>query len=67
MKINEKIREYRITHGLLLKYVAESSGISMQRYSLMERGGLKMSVDDFVNICKKGLNVDPSIFYNNEV
>lgn len=63
MKINERLKAYRLKHGLIQKYVAEQANISAQRLSAIEKGTLKLSVDEFESICIKGLNTNPSYFF----
>jgi transcriptional regulator with XRE-family HTH domain len=66
MKINERIRTYRLNRGLKLKYVSSNAGMAMQRLSALERGYIRLTADEFESICTKGLNVSPCIFFTNE-
>lgn len=66
MKVHERIKEYRIKHGLVQKYVAEQSGMSGQRLSAIEKGTLKLSADELENICFNGLKISPAIFFTNQ-
>lgn len=67
MKINEKIKEYINTNGYIMKVVANRSGIERQRFYRIINGHSAMTVDDYEKICRFGLEVDPSIFFKNNV
>lgn len=62
MNIQERVREYIETNGLKFIFVAEKSGISEKRFYRLINGESKMTADEFEQICKKGLTMDPSFF-----
>lgn len=63
MKLHERIRNYIEKNGVMLNFVAERSGIQKQRFYRIMNGKSEMSADEFEMICKKGLDVSPSIFF----
>lgn len=67
MKINEKIKSYIHTNGLIMKVVANRSGIELKRFYRIVNGNSAMSVEDYEKICKNGLGVDPSIFFKQKI
>ncbi|OZB90093.1 helix-turn-helix domain-containing protein [Paenibacillus sp. XY044] len=67
MKINEKIKEYINSNGLIMKVVAKRSGIGLQRFYRIVNGNSSMTVEDYEKICRDGLEVDPSIFFKKNI
>ena len=67
MKVHERLKAYRIKMGYTQKSKAIDAGIAPQRLSAIERGAIKLTADEFENICVFGYKVNPSIFFNYEV
>ena len=63
MKMNEKIRNYIETRGMIMKVVANRAGIEQKKFYRLVNGHTGMTVEEYEAICKKGLEVDPSIFF----
>jgi transcriptional regulator with XRE-family HTH domain len=63
MTIANRIRDYITTNGILLKKVAERSGIEQKKFYRLVNGKTGMSVEEYEAICKRGLGVDPSYFF----
>lgn len=63
MRINERVKNYIDSRGLIMKVVAARSGIEQKKFYRLVNGNTGMSVDEFEVICKKGLEVDPAIFF----
>jgi transcriptional regulator with XRE-family HTH domain len=63
MNMNIKLKKYIQENGLKYSYVAEKAGIDHQKLSRIINGQ-KLSVEEFEIICKKGLSVSPSIFFD---
>lgn len=64
MKIHQRISNYISNQGFLLKKVAEKAEIEQKRFYRIINGTSQMSVDEFENICRKGLEIEPSYFFN---
>lgn len=64
MKVHERLKAYRISHGIKQKYIAEQTGKSKSRISALETGRIKLTADEFEEICIRGLKVNPIIFFN---
>jgi len=67
MKINEKIKDHIKENGLIMKVIAKKSGIGLQKFYRIVNGDSAMTVEDYENICKLGLGVDPSIFFKQNI
>ena len=63
MKMYKRIRQYIVSNGIMLKHVAEKSEIPQKRFYRLMNGKSEMTADEYESICKKGLGVDPSIFF----
>lgn len=63
MKIHKRLRSFIDSEGILLKKVAERSGIEQKRFYRLMNGTSEMSVDEFEAICRNGLNIEPSYFF----
>lgn len=63
MRMNERIKNYIDSRGMIMKVVASRAGIEQKKFYRLVNGNTGMSVDEFEAICKKGLEVDPSIFF----
>jgi len=60
----ENIRDYVSEKKLSQKQIAENMDITEPRLSLMLNGKRKMTVDDYINLCK-AIAVPPTKFLNN--
>lgn len=65
MKINERIKDYRLSKGITQKYIAEKAGISNKKLSFIENGNVELKAKDLISI-SKALEV-PVSFFTNEV
>lgn len=63
MTIANRIRAYIISNGIILKKVAERSGIEQKKFYRLLNGKTGMSVEEYEAICKRGLGLDPSYFF----
>jgi len=61
-QLHEMLREYRKSKGISQIYISEVTGISNKRISNIETGRVKLEAEEFLLICKKGLNISPSFF-----
>lgn len=59
----ENIRDYVSEKKLSQKQIAENMDITEPRLSLMLNGKRKMTVDDYINLCK-AIAVPPTKFLN---
>ena len=66
MKLHEKLRLYRSSRGITQTWVAEQAGISVKTLSAVELGRQRLTADTFELICRKGLGVDPGIFFKDQ-
>lgn len=62
--ICERIKDYVTEKKLSQKIIAENMNVSEARVSLMLSGKRKMTVDDYISICK-AIAVPPTKFLNN--
>lgn len=62
-KICQMLREYRENKGITQTVLAQKLGKSVSRVSAIERGGIKLTADEFVEICVCGYGINPSIFF----
>ncbi len=62
----EMVRAYIDDHGLCRKYIAANMGISDSRLSQLLNGKRRMTVDDYVALCR-AIAVDPRTFYPAEM
>lgn len=63
MKMYERIRNYIESNGLRLNFVAEKAGIAPQRFYFIINGKTKLMIEEYEQICRKGLSVDPGYFF----
>jgi transcriptional regulator with XRE-family HTH domain len=61
--IRERVREYIVGKDLSQKIIAENMNTSEARLSLMLTGKRRMTVDDYLAICK-AISVPPTRFLN---
>ncbi len=67
MKLYERVRFHIKENGLLIKFVANRSGINYKRLCRLLEGRNQMTADEFEAICVKGLQVDPNIFFKDNI
>lgn len=63
MKINERVRQYIKENGMTFTFVADRSKIDIKKFSRFMNDKQPMTTDEYETICRKGLNVDPGIFF----
>jgi transcriptional regulator with XRE-family HTH domain len=64
--IHLRMREYRENRGMSETYVAQKTGKTIRRISALETGKIRLTADEFEEICKKGYQVSPAIFFTQE-
>lgn len=64
MSINEKLRSYIEENGLKHGYVAKKAGMDHKKFSRIMNGHKKLTVEELEIICKEGLSITPSIFFD---
>ena len=62
MQMHERIRQYILSNGLKMNFVAEKSNIEPKKFYRVINGETKLLADDFELICE-GLEVAPEIFF----
>ena len=67
MLLHEKLRAYRKANGVTQTHVAKSMQLSVKKLNAIEVGRQRLDADLFVDICVRGLKVDPTIFFNDIV
>lgn len=65
-KLHELIRDYRISKGITQTHISKVTGISNKKISNIENGRVTMKAEEYILICEKGLDINPS-FFTNEV
>lgn len=63
MRVNKQIRDYIESNGLKFSFVAEKSGFTIQKFSRFMNCKQPLTTEEYEQICKEGLNVDPSLFF----
>lgn len=66
MKICDKLRNHIMANGLKFNFVADKSGINRKKFYRLINGVSSMTVDEFEQICRIGLSVDPRYFFAQE-
>lgn len=61
--VYQQLREYREARGITQTHIAKKTGKSVQRISALETGHIKLTADEFVEICTIGHEVSPAIFF----
>lgn len=59
----QRLREYRESKGVTQTHIAKKTGKTVQRISALETGGIRLTVDEFEELCVKGYGVNPAIFF----
>lgn len=60
----QKLRKYRKSKGVTQTYIAKKTGKSNKRISALETGELRLTVDEFEELCMRGYEVSPKIFFD---
>lgn len=60
MKVNELLRKHRLAKGLTLANIAQNSKKPLCRISAIERGTIRLTVDEFIELSLKGYNLNPT-------
>lgn len=63
MRINKQIREYIESNGLKFTFIAERCEIDIKKFSRFMNCKQPISTDEYELICKNGLKVEPSYFF----
>jgi hypothetical protein len=61
--MSQIIRSYIEENGLIKNVIAYKCGMDEQKFYRIIGGSQKMTVEDYENICIKGLGVDPGYFF----
>ena len=67
MKLSERIRAYRLKHGITQTFIAGKVGMSVKTLNGIELGRQRLDADLFEKICRQGFGIDPSIFFREDV
>lgn len=66
LPIHLRLRNYMIKHGYVFKVIADKSGIKQDRFYKLLDGSYKMEADELEAICRRGLGVNPAIFFGDQ-
>lgn len=61
-KVSQMMRDYREKRGITQTHVAKQAGINPKRISQLETGLVRLTADEFLQICIEGFGVTPQIF-----
>lgn len=61
-----ELREYRERRGITQTFIARKTGKTSQRISALELGKIRLTADEFVELCVKGYGISPGIFFANK-
>lgn len=64
MEMYQKIRTCRLVRGVKQTEIARKIQMNPKTYHGIESGRIRLTVDTFEAICKLGLNVNPSCFFD---
>lgn len=59
----QMMRKYRESKGMTQSYIARKVGKTSQRISALEAGSIRLTADELVEICVKGFEITPAIFF----
>ncbi len=62
MEHYRRIRQYILSRGITLRFVASQSGIQVKRFYRIMDGTSQMTVQEYERICRRGLQLEPSFF-----
>ena len=60
--MHQRLREYRESKGVTQTHIAKKTGKTVQRISALETGAIRLTVDEFEELCVNGYEVTPPIF-----
>ncbi|MTI82623.1 MAG: helix-turn-helix transcriptional regulator [Firmicutes bacterium] len=63
MKLHEKLKVYINKHGITQTFVANQAEISVKTLNNILLGRQRLNADMFELICRKGLGINPGIFF----
>ncbi|MHB0881657.1 helix-turn-helix domain-containing protein [Paenibacillus sp. SEL1] len=61
--IYRRVRNYILTQDYVFKDVAEKAGIHPKRFYKLLSGTYALNAEELEAICKKGLGINPSVFF----
>ena len=61
--VREMMREYREAHGMTQRFVERRIGANLGRISALETGVVRLTADEFLDICVRGFGISPQIFF----
>lgn len=64
--MHQRLREYRESKGVTQTHIAKKTGKSVQRISALEIGAIRLTVDEFEELCVNGYEVNPAIFFTDQ-
>lgn len=62
----QRLREYRESIGITQTHIAKKTGKTVQRISALETGRIRLTADEFEELCVKGYGVNPAIFFTEQ-
>ena len=62
----QRLREYRESKGVTQTHIAKKTGKTVQRISALETGAIRLTVDEFEELCVNGYEVNPAIFFTEQ-
>ena len=62
-KVHQMMRDYRESKGVSQSHIARKTGKTSQRISALENGNIRLTADEFVDICVNGFEISPAIFF----
>lgn len=65
--VYQQLREYREAHGITQTHIAKKTGKTVQRISALETGGIRLTADEFVELCVTGYEISPAIFFTENI
>lgn len=63
MRVYERIRQHIDSSGMRLNFVAQKTDIELKKFYRIVNGKTDMTIDEYENICIKGLSLDPAFFF----
>lgn len=64
VRLYQKLRKYRESIGVSQTFIAKKTGKSIQRISALETGAIRLTADEFEELCVKGYGVSPKVFFD---
>jgi transcriptional regulator with XRE-family HTH domain len=64
--MHQRLREYRESKGVTQTHIAKKTDKSVQRISALEIGAIRLTVDEFEELCVNGYEVNPAIFFTDQ-